>query len=96
MTRDAIQNGNKKGTSNSSWAKVKFDRQIVAIARIHKATTIYSDDADIASICKNSTISVVSVGDLPLPPEKAQKDMFEELSKNPPEPDDEKASTAEA
>ncbi|MEI8177078.1 hypothetical protein [Aestuariivirga sp.] len=92
MTREAQKTGNKRGSSNASWAKVKFDRQIVAIARVHKASTIYSDDQDIAGLCRGSAISVLSIGELPLPPEKAQRDMFEGLAHNPQESGDEEAS----
>jgi hypothetical protein len=93
MTRAALHVGNKKGNSNSPWAKVKFDRQIVAIAKVHKASTIFSDDNDIAILCKGSAIAVVGVGDLPLPPEKAQRELFEGLTQNP--QDSSKEQTAE-
>jgi hypothetical protein len=33
MTRAALASGNKKGSSTAPWQKVKFDRQIVAIAK---------------------------------------------------------------
>ena len=34
MTRKALDGGNKRGKSGATWAKVKYDRQIVAIARV--------------------------------------------------------------
>lgn len=49
MTRSAIAKGKKKDP-NITWAKMKFDRQIVAIAKVAGATTIYSDDADMRAI----------------------------------------------
>jgi predicted nucleic acid-binding protein len=71
-TREAIDAGDKRGGSASSWAKIKFDRQIIAIARVAGASTIYSDDGDIARFAKGSGIAVVRIKHLPLPPEDAQ------------------------
>jgi hypothetical protein len=34
MTRNALAAGDKRAGSKESWAKVKFDRQIAAIARV--------------------------------------------------------------
>jgi hypothetical protein len=79
MSRDAIANGRKKGKSDATWAKVKYDRQIVAISAVHSVKTIYSDDGDIRALGERSKIKVVSVADLPLPPEKAQFDMLDGL-----------------
>lgn len=72
-TREALDAGDKKRGSGSPWAKVKFDRQIIAIARVEGASTIYSDDADIGRFSKNSGITVIRVCDLPLPPQDAQQ-----------------------
>jgi len=72
MTRDAIAKGKKRGDSVATYAKVKYDRQIIAIARVSGATTIYSDDGDIRALAKETKITVVGIADLPLPPEDAQ------------------------
>src|SRR5579863_10231339 len=37
----------KRGGSTGDWAKIRFDRQIVAIARTNRAKRIYSDDKDL-------------------------------------------------
>jgi hypothetical protein len=71
-TREAIDSGDKRGGLTSPWAKIKFDRQIIAIAMVAGATTIYSDDGDIARFAKGTGIAVVRIQDLPLPPEDAQ------------------------
>ncbi len=55
-----------------TWAKVKFDIQIVAIAKAEAATLIYSDDRDIENFAKRLNIRVMRICDLPLPP--AEKD----------------------
>lgn len=52
----------------ATWAKVKFDIQIVATAKAESATVIYSDDKDIENLAKRLKIKVVRICDLPLPP----------------------------
>jgi hypothetical protein len=76
MTRTALDGkGGKKGNSNATWAKVKFDRQIVAIAKVCGATKIYSDDEDVQALAKRLNISVGGLADLPLPVEDRQLDL---------------------
>jgi hypothetical protein len=72
MTRAALARKAKKGHSPATWAKIKYDRQIVAIAKVCGATEIYSDDADIAGIAKAAGIKVIGIADLPLPEESRQ------------------------
>jgi|HubBroStandDraft_6_1064221.scaffolds.fasta_scaffold01238_13 hypothetical protein len=60
--------GKKKGDSGGTWAKVKFDWQIVAISRTQNVSTIYSEDPDIKRLAAFVDITVKSVADLPLPP----------------------------
>ena len=83
MTRSAKAKGNKRGQSNATWAKVKYDRQIVAIARVAGATTIYSDDHDIRSMAQDHKIKVLGVSDLPLPAEDAQMNFLANLQPAP-------------
>jgi len=52
----------------STWAKVKFDIQIVSIAKAENATVIYADDEDIERYAKRLNIPVIRICDLPLPP----------------------------
>jgi predicted nucleic acid-binding protein len=66
--REAIQFGDKKEGS-LTWAKVKFDRQIVAIAKVEGAERIYSNDSDIRRlVASEDTIELVTLADLELPP----------------------------
>lgn len=61
------------------WAKVKFDHQIVAIARVEEAETIYSDDGDIGTLAKRAGLNVVRSSELPLDPDDKQLHLrFEE------------------
>jgi predicted nucleic acid-binding protein len=76
MTRSALEGGKKKRDSAATYAKLKYDRQIVAIAKVTQSATIYSDDRGIKAIAKRSGIRVIGLADLPLPSEDAQKDLF--------------------
>ena len=78
MEITARGHGEKRGSASSSqWQKVKFDRQIVAIARVHSVSVIYSDDPHIAAHGKDCGVPVVGSADLPLPP--AQQRTIEEM-----------------
>jgi predicted nucleic acid-binding protein len=73
--REALRAGDKKEGSES-WAKVKFDRQIIAIAKVEGAERIYSNDADIRRFGKAEGLEVIRLQDLPDPPAKTP-DLFE-------------------
>lgn len=64
----AISTHDKRSGTLSPLQKVKFDRQIVAIAKVEGVKTIYSDDRDIKSYAERLGISTCRVEDLPLPP----------------------------
>lgn len=55
-------------------AKVKFDRQIISIAKVHGVRTIYSDDKGIYTVGTANGIDVIKTWQLPLPVPKAQMD----------------------
>lgn len=67
MTFDAKKSGDKRAGSEETWAKVKFDRQIVAIAKVHNATAIYSDDVNLIKFAEKANINVIRLADLPVP-----------------------------
>jgi hypothetical protein len=52
------------------WQKVKFDRQIIAISKLHRAHTIYSDDGDVRDLAEDVGIKGIPCWELPLPPSK--------------------------
>lgn len=78
MTREAIAAGDKKLGSAAPYQKVKFDRQIVAIARAEGATRLYADDHDLVGFAKRLGMDVFSTWDLPLPPPEPL-DLFSHL-----------------
>jgi hypothetical protein len=75
MARRAIDRGDKRGDVQSTWAKVSFDRQIIAIAKVNGVDRLYSDDEDVAKHGKREGLKVISVAALPLPP-PSQDEMF--------------------
>jgi len=60
----------KRGPSSSPWTKVRFDRQIIAIARTNGVKRIYSDDEDLRKYAAKVGIEVVRTWELPLPAAK--------------------------
>jgi predicted nucleic acid-binding protein len=86
MTRRALATGDKRGgIVDSTWQKVKFDRQIVAIAKVSGCTTIYSDDDDVRRIAEQVSLPTITLPLLPEPPVPPQL----EMSLKPREPPDE-------
>ena len=59
-----------------TWARLKFDCQIVAIAKVCGATTIYSDDDDVYRLGTAAGIPVVRTRDLDVPPDADQAELF--------------------
>ncbi len=61
--------GEKRGSlPEADWQKVKFDRQIVAIAKSNGARCIYSDDPHIVKHGNDCGMEVIQLSDLPNPP----------------------------
>ena len=67
----------KKSGLGGNWQKIKVDRQIVAIAKVRNAERIYTTDADVAALAKESGIVAVGLADLPLPPEEESQLPFD-------------------
>lgn len=57
----------QKSQPADTWAKIKFDIQIVSIAKAENATAIYADDIGIERHGKRVRIPVYRVCDLPVP-----------------------------
>ncbi len=81
----ALAAGDKKAGATGSWQKVKVDRQIVAIAKVHGVDELYTEDEDVRRLAEFDGIPVKSVRDLPLPPAD-QPDLFPAREQTPPPP----------
>ena len=76
--RDAIDRGGLRidaDNPDATRTKIKFDRQIVAIARAEGAVAIYSDDNDMIEYAKRAGLHAYRTTDLDLPPEDPQTRM---------------------
>ena len=56
-----------------TWAKAKFDWQIVAIAKVEGAETVYTLDEDIVRAAKHVGIKGIRVDEMPIPDEARQR-----------------------
>ncbi len=75
MNANALASGDKFSGSVEPWQKVKFDRQIVAIAKVSGEDTIYSDDPGVRKFAQANGLKAYGVHDLALPPEDAQRSL---------------------
>lgn len=69
---DPALNSGKRLDDGMTYAKLKFDRQIIAIAKAHRVTTIYTGDKTLAYVAEQNGIRAVLTWRLPLPAEEAQ------------------------
>jgi hypothetical protein len=78
-----VKDEQSKRAKIDTWAKMKFDLQIVAIAKAESCGAIYSDDPNIENHGKRVNIPVRRICDLQLPPESdgesQQPDLFRAL-----------------
>ena len=75
---DAIKRGGHRvdaANPDATKTKIKFDRQIVAIAKAEGALAVYSDDADVHSYAKHAGLDAYRTADLDLPPEDPQQSL---------------------
>lgn len=62
--------GGRRGNMTGTYAKITFDRQIVAIAVVNNASVLYSDDENVEKFAKRCGLPVVKTWELPVPEEK--------------------------
>lgn len=62
-----------KPNTMDSWAKLKFDRQIIAIARTRRADCIYSIDQGLHDLAQQVNVKSCGLADLQLPPPRQLK-----------------------
>ncbi|WDR06051.1 hypothetical protein PSQ90_00885 [Devosia rhodophyticola] len=82
MTSDAIAGPGKRSGSTEPWHKIKYDRQIIAIAKVSGATAIYSDDKGLRTFAYGQGLNSVSLADLPIPLKTAQYDWVSDVEQN--------------
>ena len=80
MTKSAFAEGHgKKDALQSNWSKIKFDRQIMAIARALGVDTLYSDDIDMVTHGKRAGIRIVRTEELPIPPDMEEPPLIKAM-----------------
>jgi predicted nucleic acid-binding protein len=75
MLTDRDLQSDKKFTAEETKAKVKYDRQIIAIAKVNGVKTIYSDDRKLRAKAVENGITVITTAELPLPPDSPQGEL---------------------
>lgn len=75
MTRTALAAGDKRGGATGTWAKVNYDRQLVAIAKVVRADTIYTDDEELRKFAESQGLKVIRLAELPLPQRTARAEL---------------------
>ncbi|WP_158808721.1 hypothetical protein [Beijerinckia sp. L45] len=73
MLRALLSEGGRlRKLESETRAKAKFDQQIVAIAKVEGATTIYSDDVGLKNFAARFAIETIGIAQLPLSPDSAR------------------------
>jgi predicted nucleic acid-binding protein len=76
IERGAHRDGDKKHGSESAYQKVKFDRQIVAIAKSRNARMVVSNDDSLRRVALSVGLSVSKIEELPIPDSARQHQLF--------------------
>lgn len=88
MVGNAVKGEGGKAATSDTFAKLKYDRQIVAIAHTEGATVFYTDDGRQANMAARLGMAVKGTEDLPIPANKKQITIEEALQRqNAQEPD---------
>ena len=77
-TSDAIKRGGHRvdaANPDATKTKIKFDRQIIAIAKAEGAHTVYSDDDDVHRYAEQAGLTAYRTAELDLPPEEPQQSL---------------------
>ena len=76
MQGHALSGEASKSATTATRAKLKYDRQIVAIAKTEGAGIFYTDDTDQRAFAEKQGLTVRGLTDLPVPTEAAQPTLF--------------------
>ena len=85
MTRRAHKEGDLRAGTDATRAQLRFDRQILAIARVQGEDHVYTDDGNMRTFAKNERFHVTGIQDVPLPSSNRQTDL--PLSGDTPSPE---------
>jgi predicted nucleic acid-binding protein len=66
--------GGKKGASKAHWQKIKVDRQILATARVLRASAIYTEDTDLIAEATRLAVPIFRIKDIALKPKQNKLD----------------------
>lgn len=72
MSRKAKDAPDKRGGVDGTWNEIKYDRQIIAIAKVENVSILYSDDRGMKTFGNAEGLTVIGSWELPLPPENPQ------------------------
>jgi hypothetical protein len=64
--------GDKKDGSDEPWQKIKVDRQVVAIGKVHGAMLAVSQDKGVRTAALRSGMQACTIEELPFDPDDAQ------------------------
>lgn len=67
LNRKAYASGDKRAGAVGPWQKIKIDRQIIAIAKIHGAATIFTNDDQLVAQARLAEIEAISLAEVPIP-----------------------------
>ncbi|MGE4064994.1 MAG: hypothetical protein AB7E79_16640 [Rhodospirillaceae bacterium] len=77
ITAKAKAGGDVRAGSIASMAKIKFDRQIVAICKVHRVRALFTSDKNLTAFARANGVTVIAIWDLPLPPKPPQMSFWE-------------------
>jgi predicted nucleic acid-binding protein len=72
LLTDADLAKGKALTDKQTKAKLRFDRQIIAIGKVQGAECIYTADGNLAATARANGLKAIMIWELPLPPEDPQ------------------------
>jgi predicted nucleic acid-binding protein len=75
MAGHTVKGEEAKEATRDTYAKLKYDRQIIAIAHTEGATTFYTDDHRQRNLAERLGMTVRCLSDLPIPAAAAQTEM---------------------
>ena len=76
MAGHMVKGEERRETTKDTYAKLKYDRQIVAIARTEGATVFYTDDDRQANLARRLGMDAKGLADCPIPTSAAQTSLL--------------------